>query len=113
MHLRCLLAFLFVSRTVDACWYQSKDPAMRAIETFMHKIKRNIDNGVSRKDLNSVVKNAPSPVGWLIQKIDGVEGILHDCDTNSDGVIYKDEALNAVNCGDSCWKQIAVQTFLF
>lgn len=101
----------------NACWYQSKDKPFRHITSFLKH--HGMDGkpwdpsiGITRKCLDHVVKDAPSGIGWLVKKVHGVDGVFNDCDTNGDGLIYIDEARHAKKCVDSCWKHVAVQTFL-
>lgn len=78
----------------------------------MMKIGKDPASGLSREELESVVDDLPSAARWVVNKIHGVEGVLRDCDTDNDGVIYMNEALSAKHCADSCWKQIALSMFL-
>ena len=70
------------------------------------------DKGLSRHYIEEAVRTAPKGVEWLINKVHGVEGVLKDCDLNSDNVIHMDEALKSKHCCESCWKQFGILTFL-
>ena len=40
----------------------------------------------SRADVQSVQDNLPAASLWVIDKINGVDGVFDDCDTNRDDV---------------------------
>ena len=101
----------------ESCWYQSKKPAFTKIVKFLEKNGAdgqpwNRSVGITHRCLEHVVEDAPSVVGWLIKKVHGVDGVFEDCDTNNDGLIFIEEAYKNPHCADSCWKQIAIQTWL-
>lgn len=107
-----LCALAVFMRCTDACWYQSKRPALRRVESYMMKNHKDPRNGLSKADLDGVVANLPAAAKWVVGRIHGVAGVMSDCDTNNDGVVHLQEALDARRCADSCWKQIALTTFL-
>lgn len=120
--MRCGLATLaftalFSTKPVIGCWYQSKHSAFQHIERFLetHGVDGedwNPSVPITRKALEGVVHDAPGAVGWFIEKVNSVDGVMNDCDSNNDGLIYIDEAKKAEHCVDSCWKQVALQAFL-
>ncbi len=96
----------------EACWFLSKSTTLKHIESYMQKIGENTDEGVPRNELEIIVRDAPSAVGWLVRKVHGVDGVIRDCDTNQDDVITLNEARQAKHCVDSCWKQVGIRTLL-
>lgn len=112
----CVIILAFC-RPACSCWYQSKNKAFNHIHHFLTQHGMNGDPwdptiGITRNCLEQVVHDAPIAVGWLINKVDGVDGVFKHCDTNKDGLIYIEEAREAKYCVDDCWKQMSVQTFL-
>ena len=112
-----LLFFFLAVRASTACWYQSKDRAFNHIKTFLERHGSNGQPwnpsvGITRSALDHVVKDAPSAVQWIVKKVHGVDGVMKDCDSNNDGLVFLDEAKKANKCADSCWKQIGITTFL-
>lgn len=107
-----VVAPLCLLTATDGCWYQSKKPAVQNVERYLRKVGKEPSKGISRAQLESIAENAPSALGWFIKKVDGVEGVLKDCDIDGDGVIHLEEMMHATQCLNSCWKQIGITTFL-
>lgn len=78
----------------------------------MRKKKLNPSNGLSKDNIMHAINTAPSAVSWIIKKVNGVKGVLEDCDLNGDEIIHINEARQAKHCADTCWKQVAILTFL-
>jgi len=111
---RLLLLVLLLPSVVQGCWFQSKKGAIQRLEGYLLHMRppRNPANGIRRRDVESVRRNLPPAAKWVVDKIHGVQGVFDDCDTNHDGVIHIMEAYKSPNCAESCWKQVALTTFL-
>lgn len=109
-----LLLLVLLLPAVHGCWFQSKKGAIQHLESFLLHMRppHNPGNGLTHRDVESARNNLPAAAKWIVDKIHGVQGVFDDCDTDHDGVIHMLEAYDAPNCAESCWKQVALTTFL-
>ena len=107
-----LLLFLVSSNVSTACWLDQKEKSIKRVEWYMRKRGLDPKDGLSRHSIEDAVRTAPSSIRWVIDKVHGVDGVLRDCDLNHDSVIHMDEARLAKHCCDSCFKQLAILSFL-
>ena len=108
-----ILFVLLLATNADACWYQSKKPALDHIRRYLQKIGKNPAFGIERCDLQSVMDGLPAAARWIINKVGSVDGVLRDCDMNKDGTITFFEGERAGHCMESCCKFVVVFNLFF
>ena len=71
-----------------------------------------LDVGLSEAALGNILDTLPTGIAWAAQKAGGTAAIMRRCDLDNDGFVRGDELLRESACIDSCWKQVAIGTFL-
>lgn len=103
---------LSMLNTTDACWFQKRTKAADKVVAFCKKHHFPVEKGCSEKDMNKAIAKLPKTMAWVINKADGPKAIMARCDLNGDGKITREEIYMESDCLNSCWKQIAIQTFM-
>ena len=98
-----LLAWLPVA---NACWFLSKEPAVKKIENLLED-----RTSINKDYVDELKKELPKVVSWAIDKI-GVDTIFTDCDANRDGTITVKEMEDTDTCVSSCASLIIINTVL-
>jgi len=107
--LLCLLACCVPNH---ACWFSSKNGAVAKIERYLIKIGHDPKKGLNRGDFRSIVRDAPSGISWAVRKLGSIDGVYARCDQNNDEIVTLDEVRSAPKCLSSCWKTMAISSYL-
>jgi|TARA_B110000914_G_scaffold165698_1_gene146219 hypothetical protein len=110
---RITILLLVALSGANACWFQKRDKAAKTLVAWVEK--RGIDGfgrGANIGDIDRAILQLPSGIQWVVKKAGGAQAMFDRCDLNKDGRIKVDEIWQESNCLNSCWKQIAVTTFL-
>ena len=102
----------FLACDVEACWFSSKSRAIKHIDEYMHKIGRDPEEGLTRKDFDDIIRDIPSSIRWAVNKLGNIQGVFDRCDYDKDGKIKLSEAKKSKHCIKTCWKQMAIESFL-
>ena len=106
------LFLLMMLATANACWFQSRKSSVEHLISFAKKQHVDVDTGITESDLVKVMNLIPSSLSWAVGKSGGAASIMKRCDLNGDGVIHAEELWKESECLNSCWKQVAISTFL-
>ena len=109
MRLYLLLLFLASAR---ACWFQSRNNAVEHLLAYVASEGVDVDVGFTREDISKALLDLPTAASWIAVKVGGAGEIMKRCDLNGDGVVRVEEIVKESDCLNSCWKQMAIKTFL-
>ena len=106
------LLLLVALSGANACWFQKRDKAAKRLVAWVEKKGINPRFGANIGDIERAILQLPSGIQWVVKKAGGAQAMFDRCDLNKDGRIKVDEIWQESNCLNSCWKQIAVTTFM-
>ena len=107
-----LFFFILLLTSTNACWFSSKKGAIKSITKYMHKIGRDPEKGLDRNDFEDIIKDIPGSIRWAVKKLGNIDGVFDRCDADGDGKIKVSEAKESKRCIASCWKSLAIESFL-
>ena len=110
--MRSTFLFLSLLAVSNACWFQSRGSTVRRLVRFASKQGVDIDAGFTAEALDDALRKLPSGISWASTKAGGTAKIMQRCDLDGDGFIRVSELFQESECLDSCWKQVAIASFL-